>query len=126
MEIHERDLAFQDPIDVEGEAYLADDMLVLHMDIKTAALLPCIICSELVKVEVFIPGFYHAVPLIEVKTGVYNFKELLRETILLETPSLAECCSGKCPQRQELKNYFKKETSSQGPEEEGYHPFNVL
>jgi uncharacterized metal-binding protein YceD (DUF177 family) len=130
LEIRERDLAFHDPVDIQGEVYLADEMLILHIDIKTVARMPCIICSEPVKVEVSIPGFYHAVPLNEVKSGIYNFKELLKETVLLETPSLAECCSGKCPQRQELQKYFKKESSDEKEEKghfpEGYHPFNVL
>ena len=125
LEVHEKDLSFPGPVEIEGEAYIADEMLILHMDIKAAALIPCIICSEPVQVEIAIPGFYHAVPLAEIKTGVYSFMELLREIVLLETPSLAECRAGKCPQRQELQKYFKKEPSK-GLEDEGYHPFNVL
>jgi uncharacterized metal-binding protein YceD (DUF177 family) len=124
LEILERDMAFCDPVLIKGEAYLADEMLILHFDIKTSAIIPCSICNEPVKVETHIQEFYHAVPLHEIKTGIYNFKEILRETILLDTPLLAECDQGKCPKRQELQKYFKK--SSTGNEEEGYQPFAHL
>lgn len=120
LEIREKELQFTNPVVIKGEVYLADEMLVLHMDIKTCAQIPCIICNEPVKVEIVINGLYHAVPLSEVKSGVYNFKELLRETILLDTPSLTECDQGHCPQRKELQKYLKKE---QHPSDEGYRPF---
>lgn len=128
LDIHERDLAFNAPVKIKGQAYLADDMLVLHFDMETIATLPCVVCNEPVSVEIVIKGFYHAVPLLEVKTGVYDFRDLLRETILLETPLLAECQQGKCPQRQELKQFFKKEdpSGSKNEEEEGYRPFADL
>lgn len=128
LDVHEKDLKFVDPVDVQGEAYLADDMLVLHIDIHTIGMIPCAICNEPVKVEVTIPGSYHAIPLDEIKGGIYNFQEILRETILLEVPILAECNQGKCPQRSAFQKYLKEEriSKSKNGDEDGYHPFADL
>ena len=55
----------------------------------------------------------------------YNFKNLLRETILLEVPSFAECEGGSCPKRKEYNKYLK-ESSNEQSEDEGYQPFADL
>lgn len=128
LDVHERDLSFKSPVMISGEAYLAEDMLVLCFDIKTNATLPCLVCNDPVNVDIGIKGFYHAVPLKEIKGGIYDFSEILRETILLETPQLAECHQGKCPQRKNLEKYFKQESSlgTNKSEDEGYRPFAGL
>lgn len=128
LDVHEKDLEFVDPVLVNGEAYLAEDMLVLHVDIKTFCMIPCAICNEPVKVEIAIDGSYHAVPLDEIKGGVFNFQEIIRETILLEAPLLAECNQGKCPQRGSVQKYLKNEGASRvkNGEEDGYQPFADL
>ena len=127
LDVHERDLAFNDPVDVKGEAYLADDMLVLHLDAHTYGTVPCRICNEPIKVEIAVKGFYHAVPFEEIKTGIFDFHEVLRETIILAAPALAECHQGKCPQRLTMQKYFRKEGAAEGIEvEEGYQPFADL
>lgn len=126
LDVQERDLNFRTPVTITGEAYLADDMLVLHFDVNTVATIPCLVCNEPVDVEMKIKGFYHAVPLKEIKGGIYDFSEVLRETILLEVPLLAECNQGKCPQRMTLKKYLKEEDLKNGSDEEGYRPFAGL
>lgn len=128
LEVNDQDLSFVDPVVIKGEAYLAENMLVLHLDIKTKGTLPCVICSAPVKVPVEIDGFYHAIPIEEIKGAVYNVKEILRETIILETPQRAECHQGKCPQRQTLKKYLKEENPKEKGQDnqEGYKPFADL
>jgi uncharacterized metal-binding protein YceD (DUF177 family) len=127
MEVKEEDLLFQDEINVDGEAYLAEDEVVLHLEIFTKATIPCSICNERVKIDVSIPDFYHAEPLQNIKTGIFNYKEILRESILLETPSFAECHDGKCPKRNEFKKYLKESGREDGKsDEEGYQPFADL
>ena len=128
LDVHERDLSFKVPVKIAGQAYLADEMLVLHFDIQTVATLPCLVCNAPVAVKIAIKGFYHAVPLNEIKNGVFNFRDILRETILLETPLLAECHQGQCAQRQVLQKYFKKDNVPGVTEsdEEGYKPFADL
>jgi uncharacterized metal-binding protein YceD (DUF177 family) len=122
--IHEKDLAFTNPVAIRGQVYLADEMLVLHWDIKTVATLTCSICNGPANVDIAIKGFYYAVPLEEIKGAVYDFREILRETILLEVPILAECNQGKCPQRKSVEKYLKKENDPESKDnEEGYKPF---
>ena len=127
LEINERELSFSKPVSVRGQVYLADEVLVLHLDAYTVATMPCAICNDPVDVEIAIKGFYHAVPLEEIKGAIYDFREVLRETILLEVPILVECHQGKCPQRKSLEKYFKKECAPGAKEdEEGYRPFADL
>jgi len=124
--VHEKDLDYQDPVIVNGEAYLAEDELVINLNVSTQAVLPCVICTEPVKVDVQIQGFYYAMPVAEIKSGIFNFKEMLREIVILESPAFAEC-QGKCPRRNDVAKYFKKELPGEDKsEEEGYHPFSDL
>lgn len=125
--VREEDLNFVDPVDVEGEAYLADNDLVLHLDVHTLATIPCAICNEAVKVPIDLTNFYHTTPTVEIKSGIFNFRETLRENILLNTPLFAECNNGQCPEREELKKFFRENDSpNKDSEDEGYHPFAHL
>lgn len=121
--IEEKDVSFMDPVLVKGEAYLAEDELILQLNIETQVILPCVVCNDRVKVPLAIHNAIQAVPLSEVKGGVLNIKELLREVILLDTPVFAEC-EGKCPHRNEISQYLKEsEGKQQKNEDEGYTPF---
>ncbi len=94
------------------------------MDINTVAILPCAICNGPADVAIAIKGFYYAVPLNEIKGAIYDFREILRESVLLEVPILAECHQGKCPQRKSVEKYLKKESTTGSKEDdEGYKPF---
>lgn len=127
LDVHEDELVFDQPVIVNGQVYLADEMLVLHLDIETKATIPCSVCNKPVEIDLSVKGFYHAVPLSEIKGAVYDLREILRETILLEIPLLAECRQGNCPQRKTMKKFLKKEGSSgEGDEGEGYRPFADL
>lgn len=121
LDVSEADLAFNDPIKLDGTVYLADEELVLNFNINTNATISCAICNKPVKVEIDIENFYHVEPLEDIKTGVYDFRNLLRETILLETPQFAECDEN-CPEREKIRKYFKKPPE----EEEPYRPFSDL
>lgn len=124
--IDEPDLTFDKPIELDGVAYLAEHELILHWDIKTEALLPCSMCNESVKVPIHIQNFYYSEPLAEIQSGIFNFKDLLRETILIDVPLFAECNGGKCPKRQEYNKYLKESSNQTQDEEEGYQPFADL
>lgn len=126
LDIDEPDLAFEKPVELEGVAYLAENELVLHWDVKAEALISCCICNEKVAVPLHVQNFYYSEPMDEIKSGVYNFKELLRETILIEVPLFVECNGGNCPLRKEYADYLKNPSDSQPDQEEGYHPFADL
>ena len=127
LEVNEKDLAFSSPIEIEGEAYLAEDSLVLNVDIATKAVIPCVICNEPVVVDIKLLNLYHVESLADIKTGIYNFQEVIRENIILETPHFAECHEGKCPQREGIDKFLKKPNLAEKEAvDEGYHPFAGL
>ncbi|MCC5831819.1 MAG: hypothetical protein JJU12_02105 [Chlamydiales bacterium] len=106
MDIHEKDLAFNVPVKIHGEAECADQALVLRLHIETEAAMPCAICNENVRVKLEIPDFCHTEEFEDIKGDVFDFKDILREAILLELPSRAECGNGKCPEREALAKFF--------------------
>jgi uncharacterized metal-binding protein YceD (DUF177 family) len=126
LDVKEEHLKFSYPVALKGEAYLADDTLVMHLNVATEAEIPCSVCNEMTKVEIAIPEFYLAVPLNEIKGGIYDYSEALREEIVLAVPQFAECSGGTCPQRKELEKFLKKPGENDSPEEERYHPFADL
>lgn len=126
IDLHDPDLTFQDPVRVEGEAYMADDDFVMRLDVETSALVPCAICNTMIAVPMEIRDAYIIVPRKDIKTAIFNFKEPLREQIVLDAPKHAEC-NGKCPRRKEIAKYLKE--SSEDPEDDSndrYHPFADL
>lgn len=125
LAVNEPFLSFNDRVVITGEAYLADDSLIVHLDMTAQAVIPCTICNKPIQMEVKIPNFYHVEPLENIKSGFFDFKEVVREAILLEAPTFAECNHGSCPKRQEMAKYLadkrKKDDS-----EKGNHPFANL
>lgn len=119
LDVNEESLHFESPVTVQGEAYVADKDLILHFDATANALIPCSICNEDTPVEVKVINFYHAEPLEDIRNGFFNFQEILRETILTETPQFAEC-EQNCPKRKEIAKYMKTPKPNEG---EGYQPF---
>ncbi len=125
LELQDKYLKYAEEVYVSGEAYLAENDLILNLNIKTKAQLPCIICNEPVTVPIDIHSFYHTEPVASMKGSVFNYKKVLREVIILESPPFAEC-NGNCPQRKELNKYFAKDKGKEQNPEEGYHPFSDL
>lgn len=131
IDMVEADLLFSDPVSVQGDVYLTNDSLILHLKVKTLATMPCAICNQSVKVEIIINNLYHVEPLENVKSGIFNFREMLRESVLLEVPMYVECGLGEntCPQREEIKKYLKQKNiknKNSNQEEDGYQPFANL
>src|ERR1700722_6212838 len=108
LDIHEADLAFESPVICVGTATVADEMLLLQLAIETEATMRCAICNRDVQVKISITDFYVTKRLSEIKSGVFNYQEVLREGILLELPYSAECNGGDCPERVSLAKYFTK------------------
>ncbi len=123
LEIDESELTFPEDVAVSGEAYLADNELILHFSISTKACIPCSICNCEVLVPINIDQAYHAEPIENTKSGIFNMKDLMREMILLETPRFIECSGGKCPEREKVVKYLK---SDEKEEDDSYQPFKDL
>lgn len=123
LEVSEEALSFYKPISVQGKAYVAGDSLILNLEVLATAVIPCAICNKPVEIEVSVDNFYHAEPLEEIKGGTFDFRDVIREAILVDIPHFAECNDGKCPARKEIKKYLKEPEQA---DEEGYHPFADL
>lgn len=125
LQVDEKELKFEKPVIVKGETYLAEDHLVLHLEAETEAFLPCSICNQWVPVEIKLRNVYLTVPKQDIRGAVFDFRELLREEILLEVPPFVEC-QGACPQRKVLQKYLKQNAADED-EKEGHHrPFANL
>lgn len=118
------DLRFAKGASVKGKAYLAEDHLVIVLDINANPEMPCTICNDWTPVGFSIEKYYITKPLEEIPSNVYPFLEDVREAILLEMPQFAEC-KGNCPSREALNNYCgrKKEGADS---QEAHLPFKDL
>ncbi len=123
IDVEESDLSFKDSVRLKGSASRVDDSLVLQLDVETVAYIPCSICNHLVPVKILIPHFYLTEDLENTRDGVFNFKESLREEILLNVPRFAECDQGNCEERESVAKFLKK---NEGDRKESYHPFADL
>ncbi len=126
LDICEKELTFVDPIRLDGQAYLAHEELVVQVSIKTKAQVPCRICNEPFKVNIVVDKLMHLEPIAGLKRGFFDISGILREAILLEVPSIAECHSGHCPARRDVERYLSKPSQGNDDEIEGYHPFRDL
>ncbi|MDE3056082.1 MAG: hypothetical protein KGI80_05295 [Verrucomicrobiota bacterium] len=121
LEIEEGELSFPSPILVEGEIYIADEELIFHMQAKTVVRMPCAICNELWEFPLYVAPLYHTQALSELKEMRFDWREPLREALLLEVPHYVECREGQCPQRPLLAPYLKDKG------QDGEHfPFSAL
>ncbi len=123
--VQEPELAFHSPVVIEGEAYLAQDDLVIQVDLQTQAQIPCRVCNELFQYDISIQKLMHIEPITDLKRGYFDISEVLREAILLEIPVIAECHDGHCPARKDMEGYLKQSVEEEEVEE-GYHPFEGL
>jgi uncharacterized metal-binding protein YceD (DUF177 family) len=108
LDIQEAELAFQAPVYLRGIADVADEMFVLRLVIETELIMPCAICNQGTAIKISIPDFYYTEALAEIKGGLFDYRDILREAILLEIPYTAECNSGHCPERAAMAKYFTK------------------
>lgn len=106
LDVDEEDLLFEDPIQLKGEAYLANEHLIIHLNIETTATLPCNVCNDPVHTPIVIKNIYLTESLSKIKGATFDMTDEVRESILLQTPLFTECRQGKCPERENLKKFI--------------------
>lgn len=111
LDLDDPEIAFEHPIQIKGELYIADDKLVMHFDVETIAITNCTICNGDAPSHININNFYHIEDLKDLKKPHYDFSSLIREEILIETPRYAECSGGNCPEREIIKCYLGRNQS---------------
>lgn len=119
----ENDLQFKDPVFLEAKVYLSSEYLIVEVSAKTIARITCSICNNFVNHSVEVINDTHTILLEDIKGKIYYFKDLVRESLLLELPSFIECQTGNCPDRKSF-NYFLK--GNDQPESTDYFPFSNL
>ena len=107
LDIDEEELLFDKPVQLKGETYLANEHLIIHLNIETTACLPCSVCNDPVHVPIVIKNITLTEPISEIKGATFNLTNEVRESILIQTPLFSECHNGKCPERENLKQFLK-------------------
>jgi len=127
LEVNDGDLSYQSPIQLKGQVYVAETDLVMCFDIKALANMRCTLCNEPVTVPIDLKKIYFAESLETMKSGLFSFKELVRETILIETPRFVKCGGKDCKQKNQFTKYLRTEEDI-AKENEGkdYRPFADL
>ena len=123
MNIQEDEIQFNHPIKMKGQAYLADDHLVIHYDASTYVTLPCAICNAMMPLLVELKHSYVTEPLSDIRSGTFDYSAALRDAILLETPPYTECSDGLCPERVFVEKYLVNEKSINKTSPDVYFPF---
>ena len=121
LQIEEKELRFDAPVAVKGEAYLTENELILHLRASTEAAMPCAICNKMIRTKLKIDDFYHAEPLKDIPGAIFDYREALREGLLIEVPQFVEC-GGKCPERPSITPYLRAEKRA----EKTYFPFKDI
>ena len=111
----EPELHFKTPVFVEGETYLTDDHLIIHLKAATKISMPCAVCNEMVDVDLKVENFYHTEPIEEIRSAVYDCSGVLREALLIELPRTVECSGGKCPDRSTMEPYLRPQDRTNFP-----------
>ncbi|MGM0439514.1 MAG: YceD family protein [Chlamydiota bacterium] len=122
IDLQDDELFFPADVVVKGQAYLAEQQLVIDIKAATTVRLPCRMCNEPVELDLEVGGIYIVQDLAHIGSGKYDFSQDLREALLLEVPSFVECHEGFCPRRQENEKYIRTE---EGQSSE-YRPFADL
>ena len=121
LEIEEKELIFDTPVEIKGEASLTCDYLILKFDVVTACKAVCSICNRLSPYEIKLKNIYCNIPLQEIRGAIFDFQALARESILLEIPPFYECRGGQCAERKNIEQFIKKPK-----EKQTYFPFSNL
>lgn len=109
LHIEDDAISFENDVSLNGRAYVAENHVILQLDIETNYETHCKICNEKLTMPVALKGIYITEDLNNIKGKIFDYSEVLRETIILEIPFYSEC-KGNCPSREELKKYLKNES----------------
>lgn len=123
LDVREEELQLNSPVLVVGEAYLTESELILRFTASTKIMMPCAICNRMTELDLSVKDCYHAQPIEEIPSGIFDYKELLRESLLIELPQYVECNQGKCPERKVIAPYMRTEKKE---EPKTHFPFSTL
>lgn len=123
LEVDEPDLSFPEPVQLNGDAYLTDEHLIIHLKALTRARRLCAICNQPTLIDVAAHNFYHTEMIQDIPSAVFDFREVLREALLIEIPLIVECNKGKCPERASIAPFMSSQERKENPT---YFPFTDI
>lgn len=123
LDVREEELQLNSPVIVTGVAYLTESELILRLNASTKVMMPCAICNRMIELDLSIKDCYHAQPIEKINSGIYDYRDLLRESLLIELPQYVECNQGKCPDRKIIAPYMREK---QKEEPNTHFPFSTL
>jgi len=123
LDVQEAELSFPSPVLLKGETYLTDEHLIIHLKASTKTIRPCAICNRAAQADLVVNDFYHTEMIQDIPSAVFDFREVLREALLIELPLVIECNNGKCPERGALAPFIKSKERSENPT---YFPFTDI
>ncbi len=109
IDVKEDELSFPFPVLIKGEAMMVDEEVIIRLQIQTKAHMDCSICNKSIDIDIDIPDFVHTIFSTELSESHYDYGCVVREEILLQIPTFAEC-GGSCPERANIDPYLKKPT----------------
>lgn len=112
LQIEEKELSFKSPIELKGKIYSTDDHLIINFTAKTEAGIPCSLCNQMTFIPLQTQEIYHTIPLVELKTTIFDLSDIIREEIVLLIPQFIECQGGRCPERKSLSKLMKSKSTS--------------
>jgi uncharacterized metal-binding protein YceD (DUF177 family) len=118
LSVDDADVKILRPIDVHGQAYLADSHVIVQLDIATTVSKPCRVCNEDVAMDLDLKEVYWMLPIDEIQGTKIDGVEIVRELLLSEIPPFFECGGGSCPRRPEMERFIHHRAD--------YQPFKDL
>ena len=123
LDVQETDLSFSRPVELKADVYLTDEHLIIHLKASTKAIRPCAICNQPTVTDLVVKDFYHTELVQDIPSAIFDFREVLREALLIELPLVVECNGGKCPERQSLGPFMSSKERKENPT---YFPFTDI
>ena len=108
LAISDDEICCTEPVEVSGEAYLAEDFLVISLAIKARCGLVCRFCNESFSYPITISSRLEEVALEEIHGACFDLLPLVRELVLLELPLYPQCGGESCNNRSRIEPYLTK------------------
>ena len=108
LDMHEAEISLSSPVEIRGEAYVTETHLIFHLDAKVEIVMPCAICNQPTSLILRAQNIYSTLPLDTLPSTIYDYRDLIREELVLLVPQFIECQKGRCPARADLEHYTKK------------------
>jgi uncharacterized metal-binding protein YceD (DUF177 family) len=116
LDLHEAEIALPSPVKIEGEAYVTDAELILHLNVETTAIVPCAVCNKPTSIPLAAKEVYFTTPLDTLPSAIYDYTDVIRDELVLLIPQFVECGGeNQCPGRADLKKYSKKPDDASSP-----------